>query len=374
MVVLDSDSFAENVSTFRTNTESASVNNSKLSEHLIGRKYALTNYDPIYLRSWCSEYSPANLILHNNNALLILDKNGKWYQVRFMDDGKQYEGWIRDADADIYVEEYFGEFDDLIKNGVPELKKITVEREKKKIKQEIYALEIKNKEISDLDYKGKIDVYEELSKIDVENRFKYKEKADFYRDKLNQDILEKEKQVNIERIKRASELIGSKVYIQYLCDFRTEPNFEGEHIFTANPGAMFTVISIDNNGYWYKVKSTSRKEGYIAVTCVTTNMDIINKIKTQEDKKKKQIEQAKNEKIANLIKKHPSWSTKDCQIIAEGKVRIGMDMEQCKTAWGKPSDINNTIFAHGTHTQWCYGEYCSSSLYFNNGILTAIMN
>lgn len=179
-------------------------------------------------------------------------------------------------------------------------------------------------------------------------------------------------------------------------NFRTEPMWMGEQIFIASCGTPFTVISVEQNGNWYRVKAENGKEGYLAAEWVTTDPDIAKKkkaeeirIKKQEEqakraeeiklkaneiKIKKQREQAKEIRLNNLMKKHPSWSAIDCQTILAGEVRIGMNMEQCKEAWGRPSRINNTTFAHGTHSQWCYGDYCSNALYFVNGILTAIQN
>jgi len=57
-----------------------------------------------------------------------------------------------------------------------------------------------------------------------------------------------------------------------------------------------------------------------------------------------------------------------------GKVRIGMDAEQCRESWGNPDRMNNTTTAYGTDTQWCYDDFCSNALYFHNGTLRTIQN
>ena len=80
-------------------------------------------------------------------------------------------------------------------------------------------------------------------------------------------------------------------------------------------------------------------------------------------------QEAKAQRRENLIAKYG----KDLgAIIADGKVRIGMSKEQCRDAWGNPSDINKTTNAYGTHEQWVYpgGNY----LYFDNHTLTTIQN
>lgn len=77
-------------------------------------------------------------------------------------------------------------------------------------------------------------------------------------------------------------------------------------------------------------------------------------------------------KAGKICLAHPTWSHEACQIIAAGKVTVGMDEEQAKAAWGTPDDINRTTTAAGTREQWVYGY--SSYLYFDNGVLTSIQN
>lgn len=79
-----------------------------------------------------------------------------------------------------------------------------------------------------------------------------------------------------------------------------------------------------------------------------------------------------NSKAGKLCTTHPTWSKDDCEIIANGKVRIGMTQEQVVVAWGRPEDINKTVYSFGVHEQWVYG--IGSYLYFEDGILTTIQN
>lgn len=55
-------------------------------------------------------------------------------------------------------------------------------------------------------------------------------------------------------------------------------------------------------------------------------------------------------------------------------VSIGMSRERViQSSWGRPTQVNTTTNAHGTHEQWVYrGNH--SYLYFDNGILTSIQN
>lgn len=75
-----------------------------------------------------------------------------------------------------------------------------------------------------------------------------------------------------------------------------------------------------------------------------------------------------------LWKKHKDWDRAECETIAQGKVHIGMTMDQARAAWGNPESVHNTTYALGVTSQWCYGEYCQSALYFDNGTLTTIQN
>ena len=75
--------------------------------------------------------------------------------------------------------------------------------------------------------------------------------------------------------------------------------------------------------------------------------------------------------FSNPKSKYPSISNEIWDLIAEGKVRIGMSKEACQLSWGKPKKINKTTGSYGVHEQWVYD---SSYLYFENGKLTSIQN
>lgn len=74
------------------------------------------------------------------------------------------------------------------------------------------------------------------------------------------------------------------------------------------------------------------------------------------------------EKLANAVK---AMKADKARRKRQGVI-IGMTQEEVLlSSWGRPSDINKTISAGGTHEQWVYsGGY----LYFENGILTTIQN
>ena len=57
-------------------------------------------------------------------------------------------------------------------------------------------------------------------------------------------------------------------------------------------------------------------------------------------------------------------------IIANGRIRLGMTKEMCITAWGEPYNINKTIESSGTYEIWNYGW--QKFLNFTNGVLVKI--
>jgi len=105
----------------------------------------------------------------------------------------------------------------------------------------------------------------------------------------------------------------------------------------------------------------------------TAEQEAAEKAKAEADAKLKAEQEAWDKsKAGKLCNAHPTWSNDECEIIAEGKVRIGMTKEQAIASWGNPDDINKTTSSFGTHEQWVYG--LSSYLYFEDGILTTIQN
>jgi hypothetical protein len=76
------------------------------------------------------------------------------------------------------------------------------------------------------------------------------------------------------------------------------------------------------------------------------------------------VEQA----VADLRIAHPTWSQHDCELVAAGKVTLGMTQEMVLAGWGRPNDINRSVGAWGVHEQWVYP---ANYLYFEDGVLTS---
>jgi hypothetical protein len=81
--------------------------------------------------------------------------------------------------------------------------------------------------------------------------------------------------------------------------------------------------------------------------------------------KSEKLEKYKSECI-NKFGKHSG------ELVAQGKIEIGMTSEMCKTAWGAPWDISKTTTSSIIKETWFYNwKY---KLYFENGSLVKIEN
>jgi len=90
-----------------------------------------------------------------------------------------------------------------------------------------------------------------------------------------------------------------------------------------------------------------------------------------------EIEMAKQKKAAAIAKKKRDEAiarqpAEAQEMIRKRQIRIGMTKEQVILAWGRPSDINTTTYAHGSHEQWVYSM--KSYVYFEGGRVTTIQN
>lgn len=75
-----------------------------------------------------------------------------------------------------------------------------------------------------------------------------------------------------------------------------------------------------------------------------------------------------------LQEQHPSLSITQAQRIIDHKIWLGMTDSMAVLSWGRPNDINRSVYSWGTHEQWVYdgGRYSSTwYLYFEEGILTS---
>ncbi len=193
--------------------------------------------------------------------------------------------------------------------------------------------------------------------------------------------------------------IGKIIYTLQAVHMNSAPFHQGEYLDKLTRLSKLEIIGCEQRDgnketLWYKVKTVKRKIGYVSASWVTDDNKLIGEMKSEEAREKaiikaneekkigeKKSQQAKlrieselrvKNKMSRLKIKYPTWSLEDIETISKGNVKIGYDMDKCREAWGKPTQVNNYTYSTGTQSQWCYGEYCSSSLYFKYGVLQGI--
>lgn len=110
-------------------------------------------------------------------------------------------------------------------------------------------------------------------------------------------------------------------------------------------------------------------DNLISPSVDSIRLDIKNKDRINNIKKKKDLEEKAKKRRADIL----SEFGEECgNAILRREVYIGMSAKAAKLSWGTPLDINRTITKYGTHEQWVYGG--GNNLYFEDGILTTIQN
>jgi len=164
------------------------------------------------------------------------------------------------------------------------------------------------------------------------------------------------------------------LFVIFPVGLREQPNIESDNIEDLKVGDKLTVILFKDG--WYKASNESGKSGYVAESWITKDVGQAEKAKAEEPKRLEAEKKANSQReaIIKKIKSKPGFQkivTSEVPVELE-KIRIGMNMQQCKNAWGEPRRVSNTTTAAGTDTLWCYGDYCSKSLSFKEGILVMI--
>lgn len=129
----------------------------------------------------------------------------------------------------------------------------------------------------------------------------------------------------------------------------------------------------EKTNYLEKIEREKVERERIETERVLAQQQALEKEAAEATEIKKQQAERKAERKAIMVKKYGKYYG---ELIAEGKVVLGMTKAMCKDAWGEPDDIHTSIGSWGTHEQWVYDyEYSSDSyLYFENGKLTSIQN
>lgn len=90
----------------------------------------------------------------------------------------------------------------------------------------------------------------------------------------------------------------------------------------------------------------------------------------QLEKEKQEAEQAAAAQ-ARYDRLKLEYGEETANLILRGNVRIGWSSQMCREAWGAPREVSRTTTANGVHEQWVYSK---GHLFFDNGILTTIMD
>jgi hypothetical protein len=80
-------------------------------------------------------------------------------------------------------------------------------------------------------------------------------------------------------------------------------------------------------------------------------------------------------RITSLTTNHLDWDDTDIASIACHRVRIGMTADQVRAAWGRPDDINRSVYSFGVHEQWVWEDSDGMPYqyaYMEDGVLTSI--
>ena len=97
------------------------------------------------------------------------------------------------------------------------------------------------------------------------------------------------------------------------------------------------------------------------------------RVAEEERQSREEARQKREEELQVLRDEYiKMWGSELGNVIANGRVRVGMTQEMCRAAWGEPTSVNRTTTGRSTTEQWVYdyGNY----LYFENGVLTTIQN
>lgn len=142
---------------------------------------------------------------------------------------------------------------------------------------------------------------------------------------------------------------------------------------------LFVGVILPDLGMAQQVQSLSYDEAD-----ETTTFDIILGVAAivgivywiSSSSKKRAEEEAKlAEEIKRYFENNPD-RLRFRSAVEEGKAAIGMTAQEAEWAWGKPNDINRSVYTWGVHEQWVYrgANYRNSYLYFENGVLKSMQN
>jgi len=77
-------------------------------------------------------------------------------------------------------------------------------------------------------------------------------------------------------------------------------------------------------------------------------------------------------KARAIKQKHPDWKDEICIAVANNELRVGMNIDQAKEAWGSINGVNTSEGSYGVHRQWIFDNGVTRRyVYTENGSVTS---
>jgi len=152
---------------------------------------------------------------------------------------------------------------------------------------------------------------------------------------------------------------------KWLCSEVTllKPDYNISYILKNNKGEVFAVGEESFRLYFIAEKDFLRKEANKKLQ----NIQLLANQKKEEIYKNEVERKSKEKRIIDCVK---LYGQQKGELIAQGKVGLGMTKEMCVTSWGTPLRTSKTIVESGVFENYYYRM--GYNLYFENGLLTRI--
>jgi len=83
-------------------------------------------------------------------------------------------------------------------------------------------------------------------------------------------------------------------------------------------------------------------------------------------KAKADLEAYNRSPAGRACKAHPEWTKEECELLAAGKIWIGMPYDILVYRLGRPDAVNPSNYGYGTQYQYCWMDYGPSCFYDQN--------
>lgn len=156
-----------------------------------------------------------------------------------------------------------------------------------------------------------------------------------------------------------------KPHSKWLCTDVTllKPDYQLTYILVNQDKEEITVNNRTLNDFFIDEETFIKKENEKKLL----EAQIVEKRKQEEIKREEEEKKAFETRKIECVR---LFGQQNGELIANGKVKIGMNQEMCKKAWGTPFWTDKVTTKYGISEVWYYGF--GYSLHFENGILVVI--